>query len=174
MDGQTAPIRRRLLAIYEQLLQACGVLAALGLLTIPVVIAADVFARHIFGTNLPWVADVSEYILYIATMISAPWLLHLGRHVRIDVLPEMLSPQARRVLEQVTTALVLLVCCVLVFYGISALQGAVRFDSQFYKSFTVPVWPFIAVFITSMTMICLELIVRLITGEHDRGAQSGL
>jgi TRAP-type C4-dicarboxylate transport system permease small subunit len=154
-----------LLAGFDRFLRLLGALSALGLLLLPVLVAADVFMRNLSGHTIPWHDDVCEYLLYVSTMLAAPWLLHLGRHVRIDVLPGLLREQASRRLEQAINALMLGVCGVLVFHGVTALQNAVNYQTMLYKALTVPVWPFIALFIGSICIISLELMIRIATGR---------
>ena len=48
-------------------------------------IGGDVIRNFGFG-GLPWSNEVSEYILYLVTLLSAPWLLRRGQHIRVDIL----------------------------------------------------------------------------------------
>jgi TRAP-type mannitol/chloroaromatic compound transport system permease small subunit len=99
-------------------------------------------------------------------MIGAPWLLQMGRHVRIDILPGLLPEQASRRLEQIISMFLLVVCLVMVVYAAGALQLSLKYQAMLYKAVTLPVWPFTAIFITSFSVISLELIVRLCTGRR--------
>lgn len=155
----------RFLAIYDGFLRLLGALSALGLFILPVLVAVEVFMRNLTGRTIPWHDDVCEYLLFVTTMLAAPWLLHLGRHVRIDILPNLLRAQASRALEQVINAVMLGVCVVFIFYGVVALRNAVNYQTMLYKALTVPVWPFIALFISSFCVIGVELMIRMATGR---------
>ncbi|MEC9433745.1 MAG: TRAP transporter small permease [Pseudomonadota bacterium] len=164
-EAARAAGRSPLLAAHDRLIRACGALAALGFLAAPVLVSADVISRHAAGANIAWLPDVCEYLLFAATMLGAPWLLRLGRHVRIDILPGLLPGRAARGLEQGINLFLLAVSGALVWQGVSALDLALRYGSMLYKSLTVPVWPFVALFILSFSVIALELAVRLVTGR---------
>ncbi|WP_375569848.1 TRAP transporter small permease [Seohaeicola saemankumensis] len=163
--AKDASSQGRLLAIFDKFLAGCGVLSALGLFLIPVLVSLDVFGRHVLGSGILWAADACEYLLYASTMIGAPWLLHLGRHVSVDILPSILKGQAARLLDLVLNSVMLVVCSTLIFFAFEAFQIAQKFGSTFYKTIAVPVWPFIAIFIASFIMISIELVVRIITGR---------
>lgn len=156
---------QRLLAVYDRFLAGLGMISALGLLAVPILVSVDVFTRHANLGNIIWLADVCEYLLFASTMIGAPWLLHLGRHVRIDILPGLLSGRASRLLEAGINLLMLAVCLLLIVYGAEALGQALKYQSMLYKALPMPVWPFITIYVAAFSVICLELVIRLCTGR---------
>ena len=42
---------------------------------------------------MPWSSEVSEDILYLLTLLAAPWLLRQGQHIRVDILLRALPPR---------------------------------------------------------------------------------
>src|ERR1039458_721439 len=81
---------RSLSAFYGKLLEtlmlaACGVLFLMMLM-----ICANVLQRNVALLNslpgLPWADEISEYMLYLVTMLAAPWLLRQSQHIRVDIL----------------------------------------------------------------------------------------
>ena len=42
-------------------------------------------AQHRRSAGMPWSAEVSEDILYLVTLLAAPWLLRQGQHIRVDI-----------------------------------------------------------------------------------------
>ena len=75
----------RLSAAYERLLNGLAALAALTLLGAVLLITADIVLRNITRVGFPWANEVSEYALFGITVLTAPWLLRRGQHVRIDL-----------------------------------------------------------------------------------------
>ena len=71
---------------YRGLLRAGAVAAALLLGVLALLVTGDVLARNLGLGTLPWIIEVSEYSLPLATFLVAPWLLHRNEHVRLDVL----------------------------------------------------------------------------------------
>ncbi len=75
----------RLSNAFGKLLNALALLAALTLLAMVVMVTADIVLRNLTRTGFPWANEVSEYALYLTTLLTAPWLLRRGQHVRIDL-----------------------------------------------------------------------------------------
>ena len=76
-------------------------------------ITIDVIGRNLGMGTLPWILEVSEYVLPLATFFVAPWLLYRNEHVRLDILV-----QTRPWLGHVANIVGLAVCAVLVVYGV--------------------------------------------------------
>ena len=43
--------------------------------------------------GVSWANEVTEYALYLITLLTAPWLLRRGQHVRIDMVLVMVPPR---------------------------------------------------------------------------------
>ena len=71
---------------YGAVLDALMTLAAVLVLIMTVTIGADVALRNAGAGGLAWSTEVSEYILYLITLMSAPWLLRRGQHIRVDII----------------------------------------------------------------------------------------
>ena len=63
-----------------------------------VMVSADIILRNLTRTGFPWANEVSEYALYLMTLLTAPWLLRRGQHVRIDLVLTLVA-DARRVAD---------------------------------------------------------------------------
>jgi len=108
---------------YRGLLHACAVIAALLLGVTALAVTGDVVARNLGLGTLPWILEVSEYVLPLATFLVAPWLLARNEHVRLDVLLTALPSRLARALEGAGNLLGLAVCAVFVIYGARARRG---------------------------------------------------
>jgi len=82
-------------ALYGKLLEklmlaACGVLFLMMLM-----ICADVLQRNVALLKslpgLPWADELSEYMLYLVTMLAAPWLLRQSQHIRAGIARSRMS-----------------------------------------------------------------------------------
>ena len=93
-QGQThaarLPLMDRLSGAYGRLLNGLALVACAILFSMTLMICADVLLRNtsiIPGLRgIAWSNEVSEATLYLVTMLTAPWLLRQGRHIRVDVL----------------------------------------------------------------------------------------
>src|ERR1700709_1382049 len=75
----------RLSNAFGGVLDAVAAAPALTLLAMVVMVTADIILRNLTRTGFPWANEVSEYALYVITLLTAPWLLRRGQHVRIDL-----------------------------------------------------------------------------------------
>src|SRR6478609_4133878 len=91
----------RLSNAFGRLLNALAVVAALTLLAMVVMVTADIVLRNLTRTGFPWANEVSEYALYIITLLTAPWLLRRGQHVRIDLVLTFVPPRVAWLMEGV-------------------------------------------------------------------------
>src|SRR4029450_7574418 len=85
---------------YRGLLHAGAVAAALLLGILALLVTSDVVARNLRLGTLPWILEVSEYGLPLATFLVAPWLLYRNEHVRLDVLLTAVPPRLARTLDR--------------------------------------------------------------------------
>ena len=92
---------------FGRLFEALAALASAILLAMVAVVSADILLRDAFGSGISWANEVSEYALYVITVLTAPWLLRRGQHVRIDIVLTMVPPQIAWLMEALETLLIL-------------------------------------------------------------------
>ena len=153
---------RILYGIYEKLLLLSVILAASLVFFMTVTVSADVILRNLNWGNLPWVVEVSEFILFLATFLAAPWVMHLDAHTRVDVAIQLLPPKGRQVVGVAGDVLVLAVCLFLLIYGIRTDWEAFRLHGMIYKQLVVPEWWLLAVIPFSGLLLTVEFILRLL------------
>ena len=108
----------RLSTFFGKLLDVFAALAALTLLAMVVIVTADILLRNLTSQRLPWANEVSEYSLYIITLLTAPWLLRRGQHVRIDLAADARAgARGVAVGSRRPTSLGFVVCLVMMRYG---------------------------------------------------------
>ena len=114
-------------ALSEAFGRLFGVLASVAsgiLLAMVAVVTADILLRDFLGSGIAWSNEVSEYALYVITVLTAPWLLRRGQHVRIDIVLTMVPPQIAWLMEALGDLFGFAVCVVLVRYGLGMSVGA--------------------------------------------------
>src|SRR5450830_1452401 len=78
------------------LLTSCALLFAMTF-----VIGFDVLLRNVGAGGIPPSNELSEYGLYLITILAAPGLLRHGQHIRIDIVLRMLPLRLAWTLEWV-------------------------------------------------------------------------
>ena len=122
-------------SLYARVLEWLAAGAAVLLGASALAITLDVLGRNIGLGTLPWILEVSEYVLPLATFLVAPWLLYRNEHVRLDILL-----QARPWLGHVTNVIGLAVCAVLVIYGVRTILNSAAQGAMIFKSVVFPEW----------------------------------
>ena len=147
---------------YRGVLHAGAVVAALLLGALAVLVTGDVIARNLGLGTLPWIIEVSEYSLPLATFLVAPWLLSRSEHVRLDTLITALPPAAGRVLERIADGVGLLICVVFVVYGAKAIASSAQQGSMVIKAIVFPEWWLYAPVPVCFALLAIEFVRRML------------
>ncbi len=161
----------RLSTAFGRLCDALAVLAALILLAMVIVVTADIVLRNTVGGGFAWANEVSEYALYLMTLLTAPWLLRRGQHVRIDIMLTLVPPQIAWLMEAVGDLLGFAVCVVLIRYGFAMTYDSWRLGAITIKNLVFPEWWLLAPLPVTFVLLAIEFVFRfdrLLKGARAR------
>jgi TRAP-type transport system small permease protein len=151
--------------LYDSLLEklflaACGVLFLMMLM-----ICTDVLLRNVpllpSLHGLAWADEVSEDMMYLITMLAAPWLLRQGRHIRVDILLHALPPRVGWCCEWLTDAIALVCCAVMVVYGTEAAYVSFSSGMVTIKTLVTPEWWSLAPLPVAFLLLAVEVLFRM-------------
>jgi TRAP-type transport system small permease protein len=160
-----------LAAAFGRLLDALALAAALILFAMVAIVTADIVLRNILGAGFVWADEVSEYSLYVMTLLTAPWLLRRGQHVRLDVILVLVPARAAWVMEATGDVLGFIVSLVLLRYGLAATLESWRIGAITIKNLVFPEWWLLAPLPIAFALIAVEFVFRfwrLLAGERTR------
>lgn len=147
-------------ALFGRLFDLLAALAALLLLAMVLLVTADIVMRNTARVGFAWANEVTEYALYLTTLLTAPWLLRRGQHVRIDMALVFMPPRVAWVCEAAADIVGLAASVVLIWYGAAMTLQSARLGSLTIKNLVFPewwlLWPLPACFV----LIALEFIFR--------------
>jgi TRAP-type C4-dicarboxylate transport system permease small subunit len=143
--------------LYARLLQGLAAFAAVLLGASALAITLDVVGRNVGLGAVPWILEVSEYVLPVATFLVAPWLLYRNEHVRLDVLLA-----GRRWLNHVANAVGLAVSAVLVVYGVRTILNSAQQGAMVLKSVVFPEWWLYAPVPVCFLLLAFEFARRIV------------
>ena len=126
--------------LFGKLLNALAVAAALTLLAMVVMVTADILLRNLTRTGFAWSNEVSEYALYLITLLTAPWLLRRGQHVRVDLVLTLVPVRVAWLMEAAGDVLGFAVCLVMMRYGFKMSIESAVLDSITIKNLVFPEW----------------------------------
>jgi len=161
----------RLAVIFGRLFDALAIAAALTLLAMVVLVTADIVLRNTTGGGFAWANEVSEYALYLMTLLTAPWLLRRGQHVRLDIILTWVPPRVAWLMEVAGDLLGFCVCVVLVRYGIAMTAESARLGAITIKNLVFPEWWLLAPLPATFALLAVEFVFRfdrLLKGERTR------
>ena len=151
----------RLSRWFGRLLDLLMVVACLLLLAMTVMIGIDVLFRNIGAGGLAVSNELSEDILYLMTLLAAPWLLRQGQHIRVDILLTALPPRLAWYLEWVADTLGLACCLFMAWYGAKATWASWTSGALNIKTLVTPEWWSLAPLPAMFVLLSVEMLFRM-------------
>jgi TRAP-type C4-dicarboxylate transport system permease small subunit len=161
----------RLSSAFGRLLDVLAVTAAFILLAMVILVTADIVLRNVARFGFVWANEVSEYALYAITLLTAPWLLRRGQHVRIDLVLTFVAPRAAWLMEAAADMLGLAVCLVMMRYGFEMAIDSAMLGSITIKNLLFPEWWLLAPLPICFALLAIEFVFRfdrLLRSERRR------
>jgi len=165
----------RLSTAFGKLFNTLALLAALTLLGMVVMVTADIVLRNLTRTGFPWANEVSEYALYITTLLTAPWLLRRGQHVRIDLVLTVMPLRIAWVMEMLADVVGFTVCLVMMRYGIKMTMDSAMLGSITIKNLVFPEWWLLWPLPVCFALLAAEFVFRfdrLVRSDPGRRAEA--
>jgi len=150
----------RLRRLYGMTLELTGSLFGIAVGAIAVLMTLDIVLRALNIGALPWLVELTEYVLYAGTFLAAPWALRHGAHVRIDVLVVALGRRARATIGVAMDVLGCAVSVTFIWFGVIAVWEAWRDHSMQYSSWATPEWILLAPVPLAAAMLTVEFARR--------------
>src|SRR5436305_6573946 len=147
-------------ALLARLFDVLATIAAVTLLAMVALVTADIVLRNTLGTGFAWSNEVTEYALYLITLLTAPWLLRRGQHVRIDMLLLLLPPRGAWTFEAIADILGLAASLVLVWYGTIMSTQSARLGSLTIKNLVFPEWWLLWPLPVCFALVAIEFVFR--------------
>mgnify|MGYP001245834922 FL=1 len=161
--GTTAA--ERAAVVFGRLLQALALLGCAVIFLMTLMICADVLLRNVrlvpgvYG--IAWANEVSEAMLYLVTMLTAPWLLRQGQHIRVDIVLRAVPPRLGWYFEWTADALGLACCLVISWYGARATFASFNAGSMSIKTLITPEWWLLAPLPVAFLLLAIEMGFRM-------------
>ena len=151
----------RLSEWYGRLLDGLVFVACLLLLVMTVMIGADVVSRNVGGGGVAVSNELSEDILYLMTLLVAPWLLRQGQHIRVDIVLRALPVRVAWALEWAGDIIGFLCCIYFVWYGLVITRASYSAGSINIKTLVTPEWWTLAPLPVGFALLGIEFIFRM-------------
>lgn len=150
---------------YGRLLAGLALAGCAVLLGTMLLICADVLLRNVRilpgVLGVPWANEITEYALYFITMLTAPWLLRQGMHIRIDVLLRAIPRRLAWYFEWAVDLIALACCLVIAWYGVKAVLSSLAIGGMVVKVLSVPEWWLLAPLPATFLLLAIEVLFRM-------------
>ena len=151
----------RLTYWYGRLLEALTLLACFLLLTMTLLIGADVLLRNVGLGGIAPSNELSEDIIYLLTLLAAPGLLRQGQHIRVDIVLRVLPDKAGWLLEWLGDILGLICCLYFVWYGARVAAASFASGALSIKTLVLPEWWLLAPMPLAFVLLGVEFLFRM-------------
>jgi len=156
---------QRFEAAYGRLLDALALIACALILGMTLMICADVLLRNVriipSLVGLEWANEISEAMLFLVTLLTAPWLLRRGQHIRVDIVLRAVPPQLGWVFEWIVDLLALGCCATIAWYSARASWASYHAGSLSIKTLVTPEWWLLSVLPLAFAALTLEMLFRM-------------
>ncbi|HQA83566.1 MAG TPA: TRAP transporter small permease [Syntrophales bacterium] len=145
----------------DRLNTAVAWIAAFMVIFMMFAISCAVAARYLWGQSVPWVVEISSYLMLYITFLGTAWLLRQNGHVEVDLILNNLKPRTAAGFRAVTSVAGALVSLVL------AWQGAVVTIDYFEREVTVmgildtPQWMLVGVIPLGGFLLFIVFVARI-------------
>lgn len=150
---------------YGRVLEALALAGCALILAMTLMICADVFLRNVRVVpglvGLEWSNEVSEGMLYLVTLLTAPWLLRRGQHIRVDIVLRAVPKAVGWAFEWIVDLLGLACCAVITYYGARAALASYQAGSLSIKTLITPEWWLLSVLPVAFLALTVEMVFRM-------------
>jgi TRAP-type C4-dicarboxylate transport system permease small subunit len=155
----------RLEAAYGKLLEVFALAACALIFGMTLMICADVLLRNVRIipgiAGLEWSGEISEAMLYLVTLLTAPWLLRRGQHIRVDIVLRAVPPRLGWIFEWMVDLLSLACCLLIAWYSARAALASFKAGSVSIKTLVTPEWWLLSMLPLAFVALSLEMLFRM-------------
>lgn len=138
-------------------------IAALMVIFMMFAISYAVLARYLWGQSVPWVVEVSSYLMLYITFLGTAWLLSQNGHVEVDLVLGNLKPRTAAGFRAVTSIAGALVSLVLAWQGTQVTIDYFQREVMVMGILNTPQWLLLAVIPLGGILLFVVFIVRIWT-----------
>jgi len=124
-------------------------------------VSVGVAQRYLLNRTIPWLLEVTEYILLFMTLLAAAWVLKKEGHVKLDLVLNYLSPRNQALINTITSLIGAGVFLVVTWYSIETTLKL--FQLGFYEPETIlqtRKWILVAVIPLGSFLLFIQLLRR--------------
>lgn len=149
------------------LMAIAGAIAGIGFGLLAFVVVVDLLTRNLGLASWPWLNEVTEYLITIATFFGAPWVLHQSAHVNVDVLLRIVGPGAAAAMMKLANLAGVVISLGLAYLALSTLIDSRSAGALVFKNLFFPEWYLMLPMVWCFVLCGLEFLSKLVEGENS-------
>ncbi len=158
-------------SLLDRLYALCGWLAGLCLVSIGVLILAQIVCR-LFGVMLPGADDLSTYAMVGSIAFGLPYTLQAGGHIQVTLLLGRLPRPARWLATVVYHLLGLAMLVLLAWYGVDLALSSLQEGAKSQGNLPLSLWPAQAILALGLCFLLIAVLDSLV--QAWRAGPAGL
>ncbi len=153
--------------VVDKLSGWAGGAATFALFLITLTVICDAFARTLFNLPLRFGPDLLSLLAIYSILLPSAMALRNNRHIDVNLVFDRLPARMRRVIKLITFSIALSVFGITAFYGLDLFANSFKRGLKSNSPFGMKLWySQLGVFI-AMTLLCLQIIAKLIREVVD-------
>lgn len=98
----------------------------------------QIVLRNIFEVSILWADPFLRHLVLWTGMLGAAMATRDGRHIKMDVLPQLLPPRGKAILSALTNLFSAGICCILSWGAVRFVRDELEFGGTVFLD--IPVW----------------------------------
>lgn len=169
--------RSRIDASLDFVNRILAVTAAIMIIFMMLAICYSVLIRFLWNESVPWIVEISSYLMLYITFLCVAWLQRRNGHVRIDLFTSKIGPRTRAALDVFTSLGAAVIGFILAWKGTLVTLDYFRRDVTVIGILDIPQYLLLAIIPIGGMMLLLECILRALRSlelaMQRNGASSG-
>jgi len=149
----------RILGIINDVMAGIGAILVIFMM---LAISYAVLMRFIWNRPIPWVVEISSYLMLYITFLGTAWLLRRDGHVEIDLFTSHLDPKRRSLLRAITSVGGVVVGFILAWKGALVTLDYFRRGVTVMGILNTPQFLLMAIIPIGGFLLMIEFILRII------------
>ncbi len=117
-----------------------GYISGLGILLMGLILFYEVVMRYFFRAPTIWAQETAVYLFMWTMLAGGAYTLQKGKHVRIDLVIEHLSPRTQKILEMITSIAGMVFCAVVTWQAYEMIMTSIGYEKVSATPLRVPMW----------------------------------
>ncbi|MFC1917222.1 TRAP transporter small permease subunit [Chloroflexota bacterium] len=147
--------------------------AALLILGMAFSVGYEVISRYVFNKPTIWATEVGGYLFVATGFLAAAYVVHLGGHIRVDIIVDRFPAGLKRAADAFTLTLAMVYSVVLCWQGWNMAWRAYTYDWHASTPLGTPIFFPMLLIPIGGGLLCLQLLVSIyghVTGRSEHAS----